>query len=478
MEELKNLPTAISLATLESILKDDVIFRKFIMNFSIAKDIFKQGTKQQYVEALNKLMHYYLKNKEALPKKYVEKMNYINAYYEKEFQLNEIHYAYEEKVEEKDTVSIFMLLSILSEEDIFQKFLNLEENKEYFKNIDSSFYIEAFLELEKFLKEANILLPKHKLERLQDIKSHFVFDTPHHEILNGRICMGEVDSRLEKEIKKRINLEENDFVIARSIYIELCKMVINDDNFFTVKAKGVQEKKDFASIYANLLKKMGIDAVLSYGEEKYALFSYKGVVIKADATKKGNHGREAYHVSDTTRVKIGLKTVGFEALNPEIDIHAAIANADKKHEEYGEIVKRKRRELEEKYRLRKKIVSKDLEDIKETMHFISQLVYNSTLESLDYTDYIHLMLDASIPKGKNIPYAICYKREQERYRSVVLVDLSLFFDNKDTYYLFEEKKEGKILSGLDIRNMKKRGILSIPSEKFEKNLEEKKGWNY
>lgn len=477
MEKLGEIPK-ISLATLESILKDDTIFRKFIMNFSIAKDIFKEGSKQQYVCALNQLMHYYLKNKEALPKKYVEKMNYINAYYQKELQLNELHYVYEEKVEEKDTVSISMLLSILSEEDIFQKFLNFEENKEYFKNIDASLYMEAFLRLENFLKEAHISLPKHKQERLKDIKSYFIFDTPHSEILNGRICTVEVNPKLEQEIKKRINLQENDFVIARSIYIELCKMVVDDDNFFTEKPKGEQEKKDFVSIYASLLKKIGIEAVLSYGEENYALFSYKGVVIKADATKRGNYERDAYHVRDTTRVKIGLKTVGFQALNPEIDIHAAIASADRKHEKYGEMLKQKRSDLEEKYRLRKKIVSRDLQDIKETMHFISKLVYHSKLESLDYTDYIHLMLDACTPKGEKIPYVICYKREKERYQSVVLVDLSSFYENKDTYYLFEEKKEGKLFSGLDIRNMKKRGILSIPSEKFEKNLEEKKGWNY
>ncbi len=483
MDELQKDFKVIPLTTLELIFKDDTVFRKFVMNFENEKSLFKNIQKLDYIIALNKVMQHFIKNDPTLPKKYFEKINYLNSYYKKQLQEIYPHYSYEEyQNTPKNEIPICRLMAILSDESTFEKFLNFEEHKEDFAPISLTNYIDSFLSLERFYEENHIALPKHKMERIQDIKSHFIFETPHDEILNGSFCTIELDKNLEREVLKRVNLEENDFVIARSIYIELCKRIESDDSLPILKDEkddNLENKKDFAAIYVSLLKKVGINAVVSFGSKRYALFSYRGVVIKADATKKEN-GDEISTVDDRTRVKIGLKTVGFEALNPKNDIHSAIENADKKYEKYQRVLKEERRRLEVRYRSLKQMIPQEVKNIKEMMDSISKLGINPILTSPHYTNYISSMLNANIADGlqKEIPYTICYKKKGEKYDSIVVVDLSKYCENGDTYYVFEEAKEGVLLSGLDLRNMKKRGILSIPNEKFEKNLEVKKGWNY
>ncbi len=485
MGELAKTNKEISLRTLESILKDDTIFRKFIMNFDKEEYLFKQIPKIDYIYSLNTLMEYYIENDNELPKKYFEKMNYINSYYKSELKDMYREYDYEEYTKiPKREIPFKIINAILSEEEVYQKFLHFSEYKDYFKDISLDRYIQAILDMQKFYKESNMILQRHKRERIQTIKSQFIFETPHNEMLTGERCEVILDPTLEKEVLKRVNLNEDTFVIARSIYIELCKLVTIDDNFFvqrkTEKELSSTKGSDFASIYVSLLRKVGIDAVISSGKEKCALFSYKGIVVEANATKKGTEIDENYHVSDITRVKIGLKTVGFKALNPENDIHAAILNADKKHEEYQKKVERHRRELEQKYRLIKRLNTDAHQNLVEVMEYIAHLDSNHLLSSLDYTEYIRMMVEVCVEdaRKKDIFYATCYKKQGDKYRSVLIVDLSICREYGDTYYLFEEQKGGTVLSSLDLRNMKKMGILSIPSEKFEKNLEDKKGWNY
>ena len=120
------------------------------------------------------------------------------------------------------------------------------------------------------------------------------------------------------------------------------------------------------------------------------------------------------------------------------------------------------------------------QNLVEVMEELSKFDASHQLSSLDYTEYIRTMIEVSVAdtRKKEVSCVTCYKKYEGKHRSVLIVDLTGCHAYGDTYYLFEEQKGGIALSNLDLRNMKKMGILSIPSEKFEKNLEDKKGWNY
>ena len=487
MGELAKTDKGISLRTLESILKDDTIFRKFIMHFDKEKDLFKGIDKIDYIYGLNTLMNYYIKHDATLSKKYFEKMNYMNSYYKRDLKDSFCEYSYEDYLRRgKPEIPFKIVNAILSDEEVFYKFLHFDTYKEYFKNIPLDQYIQSILDMQSFYEENHLLLQKHKKDRIRTIKSQFIFETPHNEILTGERYEVKVDPILEKEVLKKVNLKEDTFVLARSIYMELCKLVTIDDTFLVQQKEEnksvriVDQEKCFSNIYATLLRKVGIDAVVSSGKEKSTLFLYKGLVIKANAVEKGTQIGENDHVNDITRVKIGLKTVGFKALNSENDIHAAILNADKKQEEYKKKVEENRKNLEQSYRLLKKMDSNEKQNLVEVMDEIAHLDACDRLSSLDYTDYIRTMIEVSVAdsRKKEISYVTCYKKQDGKHHSVMVVDLTGCHEYGDTYYLFEEQKGGVSLSSLDLRNMKKMGILSIPNEKFEKNLEDKKGWNY
>jgi hypothetical protein len=474
------------LETLEAILKDDDIFRKFVVNFSKSKDIFKNFTIEDYIEYLNILMKYYLKNDKNLPKKYFEKINYINSYY-KNIVSNTTEYNYEEYLEyEKPNISLSTLNAIVSDEETYQKFLHFYDFKDFFNNIPLEEYIAALENMEKYYYDNNIKLQNRKIDRINNIKSNFIFNIDHFEKLDGIKFEGLVEESLENEIFKRINMDDDDFGKARSIYVELCKLVTYDETFLAYRQKKlnlgyIKNKnyaKTFAEIYTSLLNKLGIEAVIRGDLHKYTLFLYNGVVIKADGTKTKNESNE-HIMCDTTRVKIGLKTVGFETLNPEYDIHIAIEASDKKHNEYQERLKEYKTNLEKKYWLLRKDLPQ-VSNIDEAMDYVSRLSLNQYLSGIDYIKYMELMLLANLKfsEQKDISFVTCYKKQDENFNSVLVADLSSYYDNEDTYYLFEEKKGASILSSMDLRSMKDRGVLSIPSKKFEKNLEDKKGWNY
>ena len=127
MGELTRINKEISLRTLESILKDDTIFRKFIMNFDKEKDLFKE------IDSLNTLMDYYIKHDDALSKKYFEKMNYINSYYKGNLKDDFREYSYEEYLNQsKPKIPFKVINSILADEEVFHKFLNLENTLKSF----------------------------------------------------------------------------------------------------------------------------------------------------------------------------------------------------------------------------------------------------------------------------------------------------------------------------------------------------------
>ncbi len=257
MGELAKTNKEISLRTLESILKDDTIFRKFIMHFDKEKDLFKCIDKIDYIYGLNNLMNYNIKHDATLSKKYFEKMNYMNSYYKRDLKDSFCEYSYEDYLrQDKPEIPFKIVKSILSDEEVFYKFLHFDTYKEYFKNIPLDQYIQSILDMQSFYEENHLLLQKHKKDRIRTIKSQFIFETPHNEILTGERYEVKIDPILEKEVLKKVNLKEDTFVLARSIYMELCKLVTIDDTFLVQQKEEnksvriVDQEKCFSNIYA------------------------------------------------------------------------------------------------------------------------------------------------------------------------------------------------------------------------------------
>ncbi len=491
MSDLESTKKLIPISILVSILNDDNVFQKFIIGFEKYNDTFEDIPRKQYLEALNNFMKYSIKTDNNLPRKYFEKMNYINTYFNTKVE----NYSYEQYLERtQKLIPISILHKILEDDQIKDKFLYFEENKDYFTDGSLEDYMSALLTLVDYYEKNNLTMTDEMRKNLCEIKRMHIFMISHNETLTGEIIIKKIDQDLENAILKKVNSNADSFTLARAIYIELCTLTSYDENYDAYKridkkseiAKEIYEKepeevtlkenrlvcKTFAEIYAGLLNKIGIKAIIEGNIHKYVLFLYNGIVVKADATEADIDLETGFGMCDINRVKLGLPTVGFEAYDSKNDISYAIRKADLENQEY----KQKNLEsLENRYRKIKKLDIQKKNNLEEMICYLEN-VETDKLVGIEYTDYLKVLLTAKLnPETlKNIWYTTCYEKIKDTYQASFAIDASQYSENKNQYYFFHQDRRLEILEANALKQLAEEGKIIITNDTFKKGLEVRK----
>lgn len=485
MPELDKTDKIIPISWLESILENDDVFQKFITNFSNSKELFDNISLEKYLEALNQYMKFMMTIDSDLSKKYFDKMNYINTYY----RTNEEAYDYERYLDRTERlIPISLLQEILTDKETLDKFLNFEENKNYFPESDLKRYLKDLEDLVNYYTKNNMPYPEGMISSFAKIKNAYLFEFDHDETLEGEFELKKIDNELESTVLRRVNPNADQFTLARAIYVELCKLTSYDVNYAArgkgdSKAEEIYNKeaeevtlednklvcKSFSEIYATILNKVGIKAIVNEGYHKYVLFLCNGIVIKADATQTNSNFREEFSLPDIIRVKLGLPTAGFEAVNKQNIITESIHKADLEHKNYHES---KLQSYEDRYRKIKKIEVTDRKDFTEMMEYLTQ-VETDNLEGLEYTEYLKLLVKSRLEKEalSKIYFSTCYKKQDDTFTPIFVIDASEYIVDGDVCISFSKEKGFIRLSPWELTNKEKNGELIITSDVFKKKLE-------
>ncbi len=485
MPDIDKTDKIIPISWLVSILENDDVFRKFVTDFSNSKKIFDDISLEKYLESLNQYMKFMMTIDSDLPKKYFDKMNYINTYY----RTNEEDYDYERYLDRTESlIPISLLHEILTNEETLDKFLNFEQNKNYFPEESLKRYLKDLEELVNYYDKSNVPYPEGMLSNFEKIKDVYLFEFEHNETLEGEFKLKKIDNELESTILRRVNPDADQFTLARAIYIELCKLTSYDVNYAArgkgdSKAEEIYNKevgeitldnnklvcKSFSEIYATILNKVGIKAIVPDQYHKYVLLLCNGIIIKADATQTSSNYKEEFSLPDIVRVKLGLPTAGFEAYNKGNVITSSIDKADLENQTYQDS---KLQSYENRYRKIKKIEVTDRKDFTEMMEYLTQVETND-LEGLEYTEYLKLLVISRLEKEalSKIYFSTCYQKKEEIFCPTFVIDASEYIVDGDIYISFSKEDGYKRLSSRELMAREKRGDLIITSHTFKKKLE-------
>lgn len=478
----------IPISKLESILEDGDIFRKFILEFDHSEELFEDIPKQEYIQALNQYMKFYIKLGVDLPRRYFDIMNYINTVHQIEEQ-----YDYEEYLDKTERIiPVSFLEDILTKNEILEKFFNFDENRDLFpQNLDE--YLSSLMNLVNYYIENNMPMPPNMDSNFRKIKSVYIFGFHHNEKLEGEFELKNIDKELEETIFKRVNVNADSFTLARAIYMELCRITSYDANYYAYQkvdkegkiAQSIYNKpteevtlknnklvcKSFSEIYATLLNKVGIKAIVTGGHHKYTLFLCNGIVVKADATMTGSNIGEEFNLPDIIRVKLNLPTTGFSAYNNENNLSYVIEKADKENEEYQE---RKLTELENRYRQIRNLENRKNLSFEEAISYLESIKAGKLVD-LEYTEYLKILLKLNLNRNqlKNIRFCTCFEKQSEVYYPIFIVDGTEYITGEFPYFLFSEGNGLNCLSVSELKEKQNGGQLLIMNDEFKRNLEVK-----
>ena len=136
MENLERTLKLVPLNLIESIVKNSDIFFKLIRTPN--DSMFDEYEFHTIVKAINDYMNYCIKNSNTLTKDQFDRINYLNS-----FAKTNIKYDYEKYLDKTDKfVCIEYIEAILNDQEVFNKFINFEENKDYFDGDISQYLVE------------------------------------------------------------------------------------------------------------------------------------------------------------------------------------------------------------------------------------------------------------------------------------------------------------------------------------------------
>jgi len=484
-EDLEKTAEIILISILESILNDDKVFRSFINDFDNSLSLFGRNSKFRYIESLNQYIKLYIKLGKDLPKSYFDKINYINS-------INRINkqYDYEEYLERTDRIiPISFLESILTEEEILNKFLSFEDNREIFP-LRLEDYLNALSDLLKVYKNSGIELLTNMEINFKKLERIYIFEMFHNEEMNNDYELKNVDKKLEETVFKRVNMNAEPFQLARAIYIELCKLTSYDATFYAyqeIDRKGEKYKalynkpvelinlennkvtcRSFSEIYATLLNKVGIKAIVAGKNHKYTLFLHKGVIIKADATNKNFNIGEEFKLPDIIRVKLNLPTAGFRAYNIQNDISYVLEQVDIFNEEYQD---KKISNLESRYKKIKGIENKKNMSFEDIIFYLSSIKPNKLID-FEYTEYLKMLVKTNLDRSiiDNLYFCTCYEKELEAFHPLFMIDASKYIDDEDSYFLFSHRQGLIRLSLEELKKIYESNQLLITNNKIKSDL--------
>ncbi len=289
---------------IENVIYDNKHFLDFIRSTDEYLGYTTSGIKKSIIDYLS----YY--NNKKYPQDIEDRIMYL-----KTFSQN-----YQETITFKTSKEL--IIKILNDHNSSNKLNNYEEHKSYFDD----FKIEDIItDIDKYLKENNGTFCKN-----EDIKYTIPilknkYGTNAKEKFIGYKSQLKVSEKIKSIISNELGNHNDDFYIARKIYLILCekckynpKFLASDDVSKESKIYNEcidQEKlnvicKNFSELYASVLNLYNIEALVTNDYHKTTLIKIGNTIIEADATNSYTD-ESGLLLNDLTRVKLDSTTMGY-----------------------------------------------------------------------------------------------------------------------------------------------------------------------
>ena len=352
MEDLNRTLKCITISTIESIINDDNVFSDFVRG----SGSFYGEDKIDYLNAINQYMDYQVKHTTDLPKNVFVKVNYLNDYFGSELK-EKRSYDFDKYLSKTHPlVNVALIESILSNDNIYNKFMAFENNRNLFP-LELATYLNAITDFVNYYSAngMNAVMDSEFKEKFNNIMKQYSLEYKTASVINGYVPEGTLDpSIIERVLGDKYRDREgmstfDKFAMCRDIYIELCKIVDYDVTFSAYDqnmnipiARDIYNKspdsitlennavvcKTWAEMYAILLGMVGITAKVDGNFHKFVVFDCDGTLMKADATNNMMNIDAGLFMCDLAAIQIGLPTAGFCCDEEYKDVHKQILMAD------------------------------------------------------------------------------------------------------------------------------------------------------
>lgn len=490
MGDINSTMQIVPISMLNAILYESDPFTRFI-SFDKYKTYFNNIELKSYLDALNNYMKILIKEENNLSSYVFDRMNYINTYYHVYIQYDFVEYINKTA----PVIPLDSLNKILNDDNEYNKFINYNDNIDYFAGISLNQYLTSLNDLMEQYNKSSIEIPEIALNHYNEIMRIYALDFRKQYDLEGYRVKGiDLNPEFVARIMKSIDPVSDKFTQARGIYLELARTVNFDETFVVydqdtkipaindIYHKNLQEInlnnnelvcKTWSEVYVKLLSDIGIDAVVCGSDmHKWVEMNCDGTLIKADATNMNRGLSDGLMLNDFTRAKAGLETVGFTC--PDKDISIAIENSDTKLKSHKKRIDDDYNELLNKYAT--VAPQTEIYKIKEKLYLLELMMHKNKLTGFDAATYIKALTHVIFDKQEREMMCINYcgiKVDDFNYKALTIVSMKL--DEHYIYYGYSSKNGFHELSVANIQEMLASGLIKcvnnreIPGVRMEKN---------
>lgn len=253
----------------------------------------------------------------------------------------------------KELIKYKDVIEILSDDELFYKFYNYDQNKESF-NKKIEFYLN---DIYNFIEnKENLNISKNYMEKFDLLMQKYSLLIKREHDINGEKPFENINEDIKKIMLENISDSDSKFVIARKIYLNSCLFFNYDMDYLfynsisngedvqnkinrlnSIKYKKLKEISlknrniictTWAKIYARLLCEVGIKARIVGDYHKYVIFDCDGTLMMADATKSTKNSSIDIFSNDLVRVKLKLATKSYMCLENNKNITKILEQVD------------------------------------------------------------------------------------------------------------------------------------------------------
>lgn len=388
----------LSIGQLHSILFDDKIFSEFMEQKG---KFFDSSLYDTAILDLNNYFKIIIDGDGYIPKSVFERISMINEKFECQDK-----YSYEEYLlTDSAMISVFKVEDILGNDDAYAKFLDFENNLDYFDNLPILPYLLAIKKYYEDIKNSGLSSEYIMNVRYRAIMEKYALELKIYHEIEGEDVTEEMDEEFVDEIFNEIDLASSPLEIAYQVYIELNRRCVFSTDFLAYKqdiskkpAKDVYDKniidinkdsnsvscKSWSKMYAKLLNLLGIEAKVCGDFHKYVVFDCDGTLIKADATAPFKN-RDRFVINDLIRCQSNLQPTFFVCLEEDKNIQPFLDDMyAKSYGANGLNVNLQRQVME--YRTR--YVKESKVSIESRLELVAQKIDGSTLSGVEAMVYL------------------------------------------------------------------------------------------
>lgn len=473
MVDLDRTEELITISTIEAILSDDDTYLDFINHEGMFIDI----DDNNYVNAINDYMTYVVDRSSNIDESVFKRVNNINNIFKTGNYYDYLYYS----LQTERFITIDIIERILSDEDVYDKFLKFNDNQSFFQH-PLIVYLVAIWDYFSYMKKSNLGLEDLYLSRYAKIVQAYSLDFKRAVVLSGEHVQEKLSDDIALDILKNIDMDQSKFDIALDIYIELCKRCEYDPEFYALKqdrnseqAMGIYNQdiekltgetlkvvcRGWAVCYQDLLTRCGFKANVEGRFHKFVVFDCDGTMMKADGTNFFDGRKDNFILNDLMRAKLGFPVSGFMCMEADKNISNYLDLNDEKHENDDKTME----ELVNEY-MKKYMVSKERNFNEALDKFLNHI--NTKLHNVELIKYINLLYKIYLKPYKDIQMDknyLIYKDENKQYRASILISYEI--DGEVVFWMVNDKDEFVNVSKNEIEEMLNSGIV----EKYSKDKE-------